>query len=653
MPVRRRIALLACCFLPLAPLAGQVATVEVTPPQAVVQAGGTLQFRAVAKNAAGAPVAARIKWLATPFDVAAADTTGLVTTTRPGRTYVIALADGKPGMAVLEITERAPARLSVAAQGDAATVVGGTVQLTASAVTAVGDPVPADVRWTTSAPAVATVDAGGLVRGRSAGTATIQAASGALVARLDIAVRANPVRGLTVRAPTTPLRTGDVVMLRADLMDANGRPVSGAPVRWSTSAHGATVDPDGGFVAERPGSHAVTATVGDRSAVGVVQVLPRNDPRSVVKIAHVAIPGGREAAELWPLGDVVYVSTIASHVYVFDVSDPAAPRLTDSLVVDARLVNDVSVTADGRIGVLSREGASDRKNGLVFFDASDPRHPKVLSQFTEGLTGGVHSAFVYEHYVFATDDATGSLRIIDFADPQRPRQVGRWEVDRRTTGPYAVDWLNVIPERYVHDVHVKDGLAYVAAWRDGLVILDVGRGLKGGSMTSPKLVSQFTYNHAALYPPGFIAGTHTVFAAGRYVFLGDESYSGTMDLESRERFTTRGLLHVIDVSDVARPRKVAEWDPVEFGVHNLWAEGDLLYVGAYDGGLRILDVSGELRGDLGRQGRGIGTLYTGSLTGFRPNMALTWGAIPHRGHVLATDINSGLWVAKVVGTPTP
>jgi hypothetical protein len=172
-------------------------------------------------------------------------------------------------------------------------------------------------------------------------------------------------------------------------------------------------------------------------------------------------------------------------------------------------------------------------------------------------------------------------------------------------------------------------------------------------MTSPKLVSQFTYNHAALYPPGFIAGTHTVFAAGRYVFLGDESYSGTMDLESRERFTTRGLLHVIDVSDVARPRKVAEWDPVEFGVHNLWAEGDLLYVGAYDGGLRILDVSGELRGDLGRQGRGIGTLYTGSLTGFRPNMALTWGAIPHRGHVLATDINSGLWVAKVVGTPTP
>ncbi|NIW37943.1 MAG: hypothetical protein GWN32_16095, partial [Gemmatimonadetes bacterium] len=62
-----------------------------------------------------------------------------------------------------------------------------------------------------------------------------------------------------------------------------------------------------------------------------------------------------------------------------------------------------------------REGASDRRNGLVFFDASDPLHPRVISEFSESVSGGVHSAFVYDHYVFATDDATGSLRIIDFS----------------------------------------------------------------------------------------------------------------------------------------------------------------------------------------------------------------------------------------------
>ena len=125
------------------------------------------------------------------------------------------------------------------------------------------------------------------------------------------------------------------------------------------------------------------------------------------------------------------------------------------------------------------------------------------------------------------------------------------------------------------------------------------------------------------------------------------------DLFSREQFVTRGLLHVIDVADIEHPRKVAEYDPVEFGAHNVYAEDDLLYIGAYDGGIRVLDISGELRGNLREQGRVIGSLYTGSLEGFRPNMALIWSAIPHDGFIFASDINTGLWVAQVSSPPVP
>lgn len=649
--MRTTCAIAALVALPVALLGAQVASVDVSPAQAVVQAGGKAQFRAVARDARGAALNVPVTWFATPFDIAAADSTGLVTTTRAGRTYVMAMAGGRLGMAALDISERGPTGLRLVAVGDAATVIGGATQLEATATTEVGDPVtPGALRWTSLTPQVASVE-DGLVRGKTAGKATIEVRSGSLTAKLDVTVASNPVRGIRVATPAA-VRTGDVVLLRAELLDANGRPVTGVPVSWSVSGS-AAVFPDGGFVADAPGLYRVTATVGDRSAVTAVRVSKRTDPRSVMQVAHVALPKDVESGEIWPVGDVVYVSTIAGAVYVFDVTNPAAPKLTDSLIVDARLVNDVSTTADGRIGVLSREGASNRKNGLVFFDASDARHPKVISEFTEGMTGGVHSAYVHEHYVLATDDATGSLRIIDFADVRNPRQVARWEVPRTITGPYAVDFLNVIPERYLHDVHVRDGLAYLAYWRDGLIILDVGKGIKGGSMTSPKLVSQLTYNHADLYPPGYIAGTHAVFAAGRYVFLADESYSGALDLASRDRFSTRGRLHVVDVSDLEHPRQVAEWDPVEFGVHNIWVDGGLLYAGAYDGGIRVIDVSGELRGDLGRQGRVFGSLNTGALDGYRPNMALTWGAIPLRGHIFASDINTGLWVAKVVGTPTP
>ncbi len=631
----------------------QVAVVEVTPPRASVTAGEKFQFHATPKDVNGNPVGgAPTEWFATPFDIAGADSTGLVTTFRPGQTYVFAVVGGKPGFAVLDIAERAPARLEISAFGSSTIVVGGVLQLAANGRTQIGDPIEVGetgtVQWRSLAPAIAQVNAGGIVTGRAPGQATIVAAAGALTARFELTIRANPVRSLRIVTPPGPVRVGDVVALRAELTGRDGRPVADVPVRWAVSGPGGAVYANGRFVGTRPHAYPITATVGDRVAYATVKVVPRNEMRTVTPVAHVPLPKDVQGGEIWPVGDVAYVSTIGSELYTFDISNPTAPRLTDSLVIDARLLNDVMTTADGKIGVITREGASNRNNGLVFFDAADPRHPKVISEFTETVSGGVHSAFVYEHYVFATDDATGSLRIIDFADPRSPKQVARWEVDtRRPVQAYAVEFLNVAPQRYLHDVYVKDGLAYLAYWRDGLVILDVGKGIKGGSITSPRLVSQFAYNHAELYPPGYIAGTHAVFPYGSYVFLGDESYSGTIDLFSREQFPTRGLLHVIDVSDLEHPREVATYDPVEFGVHNLYVEGDLCYIGAYNGGIRVLDVSGELRGDLRAQGRVIGGVHTGSLDGYRPNMALAWSAIPRNGYIFASDINTGLWVAKV------
>jgi hypothetical protein len=86
-------------------------------------------------------------------------------------------------------------------------------------------------------------------------------------------------------------------------------------------------------------------------------------------------------------------------------------------------------------------------------------------------------------------------------------------------------------------------------------------------------------------------------------------------------------------------------------MHNIWVAGDTLYAGDYQGGLRVVDIAGELRGDLRRQGRVVGSLHTGTLAGFRPNAALAWSAIPHRGFVFASDINSGVWIARVTGRP--
>ncbi|MCI0486199.1 MAG: hypothetical protein L0229_06320, partial [Blastocatellia bacterium] len=342
-----------------------------------------------------------------------------------------------------------------------------------------------------------------------------------------------------------------------------------------------------------------------------------------------------------------YVSSVSDRLQVYDISDPANPKLTDTIKVDARHINDVSTTADGRIAVITRENASSRKNGIVFLDTSDPAHPKVVSEYTETVTGGVHSAFIDGHYVYLTDDATGSLRVIDFKDVKNPKEVARWETENPLSKHIVTPFGESTGGRYLHDVQVKDGLIYLAYWRDGLVILDVGKGIKGGSPENPQFVSQLRFNYHELYGDGWLAGAHAVFRHGNYVFVGDEVFPAQFNIYDPSRIPVRGIVHIVDVSDIEHPRKVAEYGVPESGSHNIWAEGDLMYMGYYNGGGRVVDISGELRGDLYTQGREVGRLWTGETVGYRTNLPFTWGAQPHNRLVYFNDMNTGIWIVKL------
>ena len=108
-----------------------------------------------------------------------------------------------------------------------------------------------------------------------------------------------------------------------------------------------------------------------------------------------------------------------------------------------------------------------------------------------------------------------------------------------------------------------------------------------------------------------------------------------------------GRLHVIDVSDIEHPRSVAYYEPKDGGSHNVWVAGDTLYLGDYQGGLRVLDISGELRGDL--LAAGPGDCPRGDRRQGRelPKAANAWGASYRDGYIYVPDINSGLWIVRV------
>jgi hypothetical protein len=417
------------------------------------------------------------------------------------------------------------------------------------------------------------------------------------------------------------------------------------------SGNGAAAYSDGAFVAYNPGTYEVTASIGQHSGSASITVTPRNAEREIDVVAHVQPKDEKgepiQTAEEWIIGTHAYLSTIADRVFLYDIADPSNPKLLDTMKVDARLVNDVSTTPDEKLGVITREGASNRKNGIVVLDLSDPNKLQTAAEYTETVTGGVHSAFINTHYIYLTDDATGSLRVIDFQDPKHPKEVARWQVDNNKSQTIVGPEGPVTTGRYLHDLYVKDGLAYLAYWRDGLVILDVGNGMKGGSPEYPKLVSQYLYNHYELYGDDWLAGTHSTFRYKNYLFVGDEVLLGFFNIMSKDRVPTRAICHVMDVSDLEHPREVAFYEVPEGGSHNFWADNDMLFLGDYSGGGRVIDISGELRGDLYRQGREIARLWTGDSQAFRANLPLTWGAQPWNGLIYINDIDSGLWIAKL------
>ena len=620
----------------------KVKTVEVTTSAKEAEVGQELKLKVVATDESGKIISDKPStYFAGPFDIAAVDNNGNLKLFGTGEVIVGALVGGKPGFTTLMV--KAPGVKTIELSSLKAPIVaGGSIQIDAVTRIANGDPrtgVP--INWTSSNTQVATVDAGGVVTAIRPGTAVITAASGTANATTSISVVKDNLRSLSVSAGAKSARTGDVVYFTADC-----DPNNNFATRWSVSGAAATIDRDGRFVAELPGTYIVTATTGNISNSASIVVTPRNVQREIKVVSRVPFKEF-QGAEQWIIGNYAYYSTISDRFLVYDISNPSQPKLTDTIKVDARLVNDIMTTADGKILVISREGASNRKNGIAFYDTSDPAHPKLISEYTATVTGGVHSAFVDSHYVYLTDDATGSLRVIDFGDAKNPKEVARWQ----TENPIAVQMRTKEGEsvggRYLHDVYVKDGLAYLAYWHDGLVILDVGAGLKGGSPEKPQLVSQFRFNHNELYGNGWLAGTHSVYRHRNYVFIGDEVFPSFFDIKSPKRFPVRGIVHVLDVSDITQPRKVAEYPVPEGGAHNMWVEDDVMYLGYYSGGGRVVDVSGELRGDLYRQGREIAALWTGDAEGFRANLPLTWGAQPHNGMIYFNDIHSGLWIVKL------
>ena len=630
-------------------LAARVATIEIVPAIIEVQRGDSITFRGILRDEAGNVVEGALWGVSTlgPFELRSIKDEIPETYVLRGTDYgeaVIGVFLGLAGPSAdqpnwtpaaeipVKVNDYPVARIDIDPPGYAS-YAGTSFTLTGRAITTAGEEHAEEVvEWSSADEAVATVTGDGRLELVAPGTVTVVGEAGGVRGELALDVVANPVERVTVSAPESRVRTGDVVRMAVAAMDASAEPVDDVALAYrvegadGAAAATATTYMDGAFVAEEPGQYTVRVDAGTAAEAVDIEVFPREATREVSLVGQG--PLGTTSSDLWVFEgldgrDYAYTGTMsAATMYAWDVTDPAAPAIVDSVSVDGRRVNDVKINDERTIAIVTSENASNRRNGITLIDITNPADPETITHYTEGLTGGIHNVWFVGDLVYAINDGTLDVHIIDISDPANPFEAGRWGLDK--------------PNKYLHDVSVVDGIAYLSYWNDGLVMLDVGDGRWGGTPTEPQPISSYSYLYdinGALF-----GNTHHAIRYGDYVFLGDEIF-GCPECDG-----PRGYVHVVDVSDIENPREVAEFRLPDAGSHNLWVEDDLLYIAYYQGGLRIVDVSGELRGDLLAQGREVASFMT---TPEGENTTMAWGPQPYKGNIFVSDMRTGLWVMNL------
>ncbi|MEQ9442006.1 MAG: Ig-like domain-containing protein [Cyclobacteriaceae bacterium] len=492
-------------------------------------------------------------------------------------------------------------------------------------------------------PSVAATDTYLNLKANKPGKATITVTNGEIESKLNINVIPFSATEVMLESDKDEARTGDVFHFSAKVIDDEGKEISDAPITYSfqgqaedvSSSASGLIKQDGRFVADVAGMYTIMAASGPYVAQQTVKIMPRQVDRKIELVGKGSVDD-KHTSDFWVWEgvdgrDYAVTGTWGADgkAYFWDVTNPSAIERIDSIQVDARTVNDVKVSEDGKICIISREGASNRKNGIVIIDVSNPREAEIISTFTDNLTGGVHNLYIYENHVYALSDGQ-KYYVINIEDPENPKIVSKFELET--------------PAHAIHDVWVQDGIAYSSNWSDGIQLVDVGNGIAGGSPENPQQFASYAYpsgaNHAT-FP--FKSQSADKF----YVIGGDEIFPYGLDVNKENM--AAGFLHFIDFSDLENPDEIARFEVPNAGSHNYWVdeENELLYASFYNGGVRVVDISGELMGDLYKQGREIAWIIPSDPDGYIPNAPFTWGAQPYKGHIFYSDWNSGLWAARL------
>ena len=222
------------------------------------------------------------------------------------------------------------------------------------------------VTWTSSAPAIATVDASGTVKGIAPGTATItvKTADGGKTATCAVTVKAAviPVTGVTLAPGALTLEVGQTGALTATVAPATA---TNKAVTWTSSAPAiATVDASGTVKGVSPGTATITVKTADGGKTATCAVTVKEAAAPAVKVTGITL----NYSSITVNGDLERVQLIATVAPATATDQSLTWTSSDASVASVDGAGLVTIRKKGKATVTAKANDGSGVSASCLFD---------------------------------------------------------------------------------------------------------------------------------------------------------------------------------------------------------------------------------------------------------------------------------------------
>jgi uncharacterized protein YjdB len=329
----------------------RVFAVSVTPSTVTLNPGNTAQLSAAAMDSAGNTLAGTtITWSSSNPSVATVSTSGLLSAVAVGSAVITASGGGKSATANVTVVAQSPASVaSVAVSPTTASVITGrTTQFTATVKDSVGNVLGGRaITWSSNNSNVATVSSTGLVTGVASGTVTISAASGGQQGTAHITVDPVPVASVVVSPGSANLSAKQTLLLSATPKDANGAPLGGQTITWTSSdPYTATVQSNGLVTVVKTGGvgyTVITASTGGKSGTSTINLIAAPVASVTAAPTSVSLTAG-QTSQLSATAKDQYGDVITTDPVSWSSSNNGVAKVSSSGLVTAVATGSATIT---------------------------------------------------------------------------------------------------------------------------------------------------------------------------------------------------------------------------------------------------------------------------------------------------------------------